>query len=59
MSTLKYIEIQLPKSKIYLTQKEILSLLTKDMDLYKQGLIRGKAIIRNQRQIARENNLLN
>jgi len=56
---MKYIEIPLPKCKIYLTEKEVLTLLTKDIELYRQGLIRGKAFIRNKKQKQREQNLLN
>jgi hypothetical protein len=56
---MKYIEIPLTKCKVYLNEKEILSLLQKDIELYKVGLIRGKAITRNKKQKDREKNLLN
>lgn len=49
-----YIEIALPKCKVFLTQKEFQSLLMRDKELYKLGLKRGKAISRNLKQHQRE-----
>ncbi|SIQ29296.1 hypothetical protein SAMN05878482_101855 [Peribacillus simplex] len=49
-----YIEIALPKCKVFLTQKEFQSLLMRDTELYKLGLKRGKAISRNLKQHQRE-----
>lgn len=49
-----YIEVRLPKAKIYLTPSEIHSLLLKDIDLYKTALARGKGITRHGAQKARE-----
>ncbi|MFS0672586.1 MULTISPECIES: hypothetical protein [Ornithinibacillus] len=51
---MKYIEIPVYKSKIFLTEEEISKLLRKDMELYKLGLKRGKAFIRSKQQRERE-----
>ncbi len=56
---MKYIEISLHRSKIYLTEKEISTLLSKDIDIYKQGLKRGKAFTRNKKQREREQTKFN
>jgi hypothetical protein len=49
-----YIEIPLTKCKIFLTEKELVGLLSKDIDLYKEGLKRGKFFIRHIKQQIRE-----
>lgn len=50
----QYIEIQLPKCKIYLTHEEINGLLQKDLSLFKTALKRSKGIIRHNQQKQRE-----
>ncbi|MEK5063660.1 hypothetical protein [Cytobacillus sp. FSL R5-0596] len=51
---MKYIEISLTKCKILLTEKELLGLLSKDVELYKESLKRGKAFYRKMNQQRRE-----
>lgn len=51
---MNYIEIPLTKCKIFLTEKEIIGLLSKDVELYKESLKRGKAFIRSKKQQHRE-----
>jgi hypothetical protein len=51
---MNYIEIPLTKCKVFLTEKEIIGLLSKDVELYKESLQRGKALIRIKRQQERE-----
>lgn len=49
-----YIEIQLPKCRVFLTPQEINQLLQKDPHLYATGLKRGKGILRIRQQKERE-----
>jgi hypothetical protein len=49
-----FIEIPLTKCKVFLTEKELLGLLSKDVELYKESLQRGKAYIRSKKQQQRE-----
>jgi hypothetical protein len=49
-----FIEVRLPKTKVYLTADEIHHLLLKDIPLYKTALARGKGIIRHGQLKARE-----
>jgi hypothetical protein len=51
---MNYIEIPLTKCKVFLTEKELLGLLSKDLELYKESLQRGKAFIRSKKQQQRE-----
>lgn len=55
---MKYIEIHLTKCDIIITEQELFSLLSKDIDLYKKILIRGKAFKRNEVQKRREQNIV-
>lgn len=43
---MKFIEIKLTKCRLYLTESEIRHLLSRDIELYKEALMRGKAIKR-------------
>lgn len=54
---MQFIEIPLTKCKIFLTEREIIGLLSKDIDLYKEGIQRGKSIFRSQKQKKREGKL--
>jgi hypothetical protein len=47
---MKFIEIKLTKCKVYLTEKEILSILNNNPCIFKEGLQRGKAIKRSYRR---------
>ncbi|CRK85226.1 hypothetical protein [Neobacillus massiliamazoniensis] len=51
---MNYIEIPLTKCRIFLTEKELVGLLSKDVELYKESLKRGKAFIRSKKQQQRE-----
>ncbi|WP_010170501.1 hypothetical protein [Bacillus coahuilensis] len=51
---MNFIEIPLTKCKIFLTEKELVGLLSKDVELYKESLQRGKAFTRSKRQLERE-----
>jgi hypothetical protein len=51
---MNYIEIPLTKCKVFLTEKELVGLLSKDVELYKQSLLRGKAFLRGKKQQQRE-----
>jgi hypothetical protein len=51
---MNYIEIPLTKCKIFLTEKELVGLLSKDLELYKESLQRGKAFMRKEKQQQRE-----
>lgn len=51
---MNYIEITLTKCKILLTEKELVGLLCKDVELYKESLQRGKAFSRTMKQKQRE-----
>ena len=44
--TQHYIEIQLPKCRVFLTPDEINRLLQQDLELFATAIRRGKAIIR-------------
>ncbi|GAB1799083.1 hypothetical protein [Priestia megaterium] len=49
-----YVEIRLPKCKVYLTHAEVGELLKNDIRLFELGLRRGKGIHRHQIQKQRE-----
>ena len=49
-----YVEIKLNKCVVYLSKEEIMSLLQKDLSLFKTALKRGKGITRHQQQKERE-----
>lgn len=53
---MNYLEINLKKCTVFLTEKEMQTLLCKDIELYKIGLKRGKAIMRSEKQRRRELN---
>jgi hypothetical protein len=55
---LKLIEISLTKCKLFLSEEEVLSLLKKDLEIYKEGLMRGKAIMRSKKQKERERKII-
>ena len=42
----QFIEIQLPKCRVFLTQAEIHRLLQQDLELFAVAIRRGKAILR-------------
>lgn len=42
------LEIRLPKCVIYLTEQELQSLLSRDPDLWREALRRGKAFTRSR-----------
>lgn len=54
---MNYIEIPLTKCKIFLTEKELVGLLQKDLELYRESLKRGKAVLRSMKQQQREEEL--
>lgn len=51
---MKYIEVNLTKCTLFLTESEMRKLLYMDMDLYKAALKRGKAFKRTEQRQARE-----
>lgn len=50
MTERRYIEIQLPKCRVFLTPDEISRLLQRDPDLFAAALKRGKGILRARAQ---------
>ncbi|WP_338826274.1 hypothetical protein MTBGP_09770 [Moorella thermoacetica] len=50
----RYIEIKLTKYTIILTEKELLFLLSQDINLWREAIRRGKAILRARTERARE-----
>jgi hypothetical protein len=50
----KFIEINLTKATVFLTEAEIRKLLYTDMELYGEALKRGKAIKRTRQKKKRE-----
>lgn len=46
----RYIEIQLPKCRVFLTPEEINRLLQLDRELFAEALRRGKGIMRARKQ---------
>ena len=51
---MKYIEVKLPKSTVFLTNDEIQYMLRENPGLYKESLKRGKYILRSRQQKQRE-----
>ncbi|WP_164214457.1 hypothetical protein [Virgibacillus sp. YIM 98842] len=51
---MKYIEVKLPKSTVFLTNDEIQCMLRENPGLYKESLKRGKYILRSRQQKQRE-----
>jgi len=49
-----YIEIKLPKCRLFLTEREMLRLLNQDPDLWMLALKRGKGITRARQARARQ-----
>ena len=47
------IEIRLPRQTLFLTEKEMTSLLAKEPDLWKRALRRGKGILRRRQADSR------
>lgn len=50
----RLVEVKLPRCVVFLYPSEIQTLLRQDIDLYKQGLKRGKYIQRSRTQKQRE-----
>ncbi len=50
----RYIEIKLTKHTLFLTEHELVQLLSRDVDLWREGIRRGKAILRARKERARE-----
>ncbi|AND41448.1 hypothetical protein [Cytobacillus oceanisediminis] len=55
---MELIEIKLPKCTVLLTQKELLTLLSSNLDIYKIGIQRGKTTKRYHTQKYREHDKL-
>jgi hypothetical protein len=58
VNLMKFIEISISKCKLFLSEEEILYLLKKDMGLFKEGILRGKAIMRSDKQRERESKMI-
>ncbi|WP_338819592.1 hypothetical protein MTCOM_10930 [Moorella thermoacetica] len=50
----RYIEIKLTKHTLFLTEQELGHLLSRDVDLWREAIRRGKAILRARKERARE-----
>lgn len=47
---MNYVEIKLPKCKVFLTRQEISNLLAKDPELFETAIKRGKAFTRAEQR---------
>lgn len=50
----RYLEIKLTKCTLFLTEQELVHLLSRDVDLWQEAIRRGKAILRARKERARE-----
>lgn len=50
----RYIEIKLTKCTLFLTEQELGHLLSHDVDLWREAIRRGKAILRARKERMRE-----
>lgn len=51
---MRYIELKLTKCRLFLTEAELISLLAKDQKLWKEGIKRGKHILRWRKEQTRK-----
>ena len=51
---MEYVEIKLPKCRVFLTHEEVGELLKNDIELFRKGLSRGKGVHRHRIQKQRE-----
>jgi hypothetical protein len=51
---MRYIELKLTKCRLFLTEAELISLLAKDQKLWKEGIRRGKHILRWRKEQTRK-----
>lgn len=50
----RYIEIKMAKHTLFITEQELVHLLSRDMDLWREAIRRGKAILRARKERMRK-----